>query len=297
MSTDLALHSHGKSRVRLGRTWREGATHHFVEWTVNCMVDSPMEKAFIVGDNTGMTSTDTQRGAVYYVAKKLSERATIEEFAVALGKHFVQTYPLISKAKIYVEQKPWTRVQINGQAHDHGFTMSGTETRTVRVTYEKDGHLEMIAGLRDLQVLKTTQSGYEGYLKDKLTTLPETKDRILATAVTSTWKYTNPETVPYDVAFDTAKQAMIDLFFGPPKGGVYSPAVQYTMHEMGVAVLARVPQIESIFFNCPNLHFIPSNPVTSFFANDVYLATSEPHGNIECVVSRKGAQPQALSKL
>ena len=60
--------------------------------------------------------------------------------------------------------------------------------------------------------------------------------------------------------------------------------------------MPRSAQIESVFLNCPNLHFIPCNPVTSSFKDDVYVATSEPHGNIECVVTRKGAQPH-LSKL
>ena len=44
------------------------------------------------------------------------------------------------------------------------------------------------AGLRELQVLKTTQSGYEGFLHDKYTLLPDVKDRIMATSVTSTWR-------------------------------------------------------------------------------------------------------------
>ena len=42
----------------------------------------------------------------------------------------------------------------------------------------------------------------------------------------------------------------------------------------------------------PNLHFNPCAPVTSTFDNDVYVATSEPHGNIEAVVTRAaGVQP------
>ncbi len=44
--------------------------------------------------------------------------------------------------------------------------------------------------MRELQVLKTTQSGYEGFLRDEYTLLPDVKDRILATSVTSSWKYT-----------------------------------------------------------------------------------------------------------
>ena len=39
-----------------------------------------------------------------------------------------------------------------------------------------------------MQVLKTTQAGYSGFLKDKYTILKDTEERIVATAVTSTWK-------------------------------------------------------------------------------------------------------------
>jgi urate oxidase len=52
-----------------------------------------------------------------------------------------------------------------------------------------------------------------------------------------------------------------------------------------------VPEVDSVFLNMPNLHFLPCTPVTSTFDNDVYVATSEPHGNIEAVVTRKAAQP------
>ena len=48
----------------MGRTWREGDVHHFKEWNVFTMLESPMEKAFLFGDNTGMTATDTQKNTV-----------------------------------------------------------------------------------------------------------------------------------------------------------------------------------------------------------------------------------------
>lgn len=60
----LKDHQHGKSRVRLGRTWREGDVHHFVEWTVRTMLESDMAHAFIEGSNTDMTATDTQKNTV-----------------------------------------------------------------------------------------------------------------------------------------------------------------------------------------------------------------------------------------
>ena len=74
--------------------------------------------------------------------------------------------------------------------------------------------------------------------------LPESSDRILATSITSTWKYSTQPSC-YDAAFNAAKQAIIDLCFGPPQSGVYSPSVQYTVYHMGTAVLERVPQVST----------------------------------------------------
>ncbi len=40
-------------------------------------------------------------------------------------------------------------------------------------------------------VLKTAKSGFEGYIKESLTTLPETKDRLFGTVVRAEWSYTS----------------------------------------------------------------------------------------------------------
>lgn len=54
---------------------------------------------------------------------------------------------------------------MGGIPHNHGYSVAGTETRTVRVEYAKDGTLGVTAGIKDLQVLKTTESGYVGFHK------------------------------------------------------------------------------------------------------------------------------------
>ncbi|KAJ9528692.1 hypothetical protein QJQ45_020612 [Haematococcus lacustris] len=278
MSLELPLHQHGKSRVKVARTWRVGDTHHFVEWQVATMLESAMEPAF----------------------------------------------KEVSKAKIMVEQKPWARVHLHGQPHEHGetavavvgvetgiatchaarllccelaagYSVTGTEVRTCYVTFDRAGQLEVTGGLKDMQVLKTTQSGYEGFLHDEFTGLPDCTDRILATSMTSSWKYSRAPAC-YDAAFDAVKQAVSDGFFGPVRGGVYSPSMQSTLWGMGQLIMARVPEVVSVFFNTPNLHFLPCAPKTSTFKDDVYVATSEPHGDIQCVITR-GATAPHLSKL
>lgn len=262
------------------------------EFTVFVMLESDMEHAFLTESCAGMTPTDTQKNVVYYVAKQMAEPCGPEEFGIAIAKQFVSEYPLVSKAKVTVEMKPWKRIVRPDGAHDHGFIQQGTEIRTGYVEFDRTAGLTVHGGLKELRVLKTTQTGYEGFLHDRFTTLPDVRDRIVATSVTATWRYSSAPPC-FGSAYESIKSAFLDAFYGPAKGGVYSPSVQYTLYQMAKGALEQVPQIDSVFLNMPNLHFMPCAPVTSSFDNDVFVATSEPHGNIEAVVTRKAALPHA----
>ena len=145
--------------------------------------------------------------------------------------------------------------------------------------------------MRGWRVLKTTQSGYEGFLKDPYTALPDTRDRIAATEVHGSWRLAGP--VAFDAAYASAMAALASTFFGPPSSGTYSPSLQYTLARMAEAVLDAVPGADSVHLLLPNLHFIPANPPGGTpFADDVYVATSEPHGTIEATVVRgEGVAP------
>jgi len=288
----LNWHQHGKSKVRLGRTWREGNVHYFCEWRVDTMLESAMEHSFLTGSNRDMTPTDTQKNTVYYIAKKCSKRCSPEEYAITLGQHFVDTYPLVSKAKITVEQSPWKRLVVDEKKHNHGFVKQGSEIRTCYVEvadgYKQNSPPMLVqAGLKDLEVLKTTQSGYTGFLQDKFTLLPNSDDRILATSVTCTWRY---KTLPRNFCntYFQIRKTLLNEFFGNVDTGVYSPAVQTTLYDMCKEVIAKEACVDSIYMYLPNKHFIPCKTVgdAGEFNDDVYYATSEPHGQIEASVTR-----------
>ncbi len=60
----LVKHCHGKSRVRVARVWREaGGVHQLAEWTCEVLLESDMAAAFLRGDNSGMTATDTVKNS------------------------------------------------------------------------------------------------------------------------------------------------------------------------------------------------------------------------------------------
>lgn len=127
VSMNLVKHQHGKARVRIGRTWKEGDKHYFVEWNVQALLKSDMEHAFLSDSNKNMTATDTVKNNVratcsqslclteasstirhatvrsaswhsqcYFIAKQMSLKSTIEEFATTLAEHFCSRYPLVS---------------------------------------------------------------------------------------------------------------------------------------------------------------------------------------------------------
>ncbi|XAR53533.1 Factor independent urate hydroxylase [Bertholletia excelsa] len=289
---------HGKARVRVGRVWRsEDGRHYFVEWSVSVSLLSDCLPAYVRDDNSDIVATDTMKNTVYAKAKECSEQLSIEDFAIELGKHFTSFYRQVTAAIINVVEKPWERICMDGQPHDHGFKL-GSEKHTTEVMVKKSGALRVTSGIEGLAVLKTTKSGFEGFIRDKFTILPETCERILATEVTALWKYSfeSLSSIPtkslyFNERYLAVKKVLVDTFFGPPKDGVYSPSVQSTLYQMAKAVLGRFPDVSSIHLKMPNIHFLPVNlsnkeNIIVKFEDDVYLPTDEPHGSIEARLSR-----------
>ena len=179
-----------------------------------------------------MTATDTCRNNVYHVAKQMTQRCSADQFAVALAEHMVSSYPLVSACETTVEQKPWSRVAVSDGAHKHGFMCTAPATRMAFALARRGAATVAHGGLKDMSVLKTTQSGYSGFLRCPLTALPETSERMLATSITATWRHERaPSTATSDAVYDSVVASFRDAFFGPAATGVFSPAVQTTIHQ------------------------------------------------------------------
>ncbi|KAE8037976.1 hypothetical protein FH972_010524 [Carpinus fangiana] len=104
------------------------------------------------------------------------------------------------------------------------------------------------------------QSGFEGFIRDQYTALPETRERLLATEITAAWRYS------YE-----------SLSSVPQKPHYFTE---------------RFLDISSIQLKMPNIHFLPvnlknkDNQTIVKFADDVFLPTDEPHGSIQASLSR-----------
>jgi urate oxidase len=142
----------------------------------------------------------------------------------------------------------------------------------------------VVSGLRDLVLLKTTDSEFRGFYRDRYTTLAPTTDRVMATSVTAQWWHSDPA-VDWGGAHDAAHAALCDAF-----AGSYSRSLQQTLYEMGGALLDAVPSVAEVRLSLPNRHHlvVDLGPFGLDNPNEVFYASDRPYGLIEGTVRREG---------
>ena len=276
----LLTHRYGKAKVRVLKILREGPVHRIKDIDVATLLEGDFETSYTSGDNTKVVPTDTIKNTINILAKQ-HLGAEIEQFAAAIGDHFLDRYKQVERVNVEIEEHRWQRMQVDGAPHPHSFVSSG-DSRFFAEAFCTRRETALHCGIRDLIILKSTGSGFENYLKDEFTTLPETSDRILATSFTGRWKFDNrPES--YQVANDAILSAMLKVF-----AENYSPSAQTTLFQMGDEALATCPEISQIDLAMPNKHclLIDLSRFGLENRNEVFVPTDEPHGQIEATVTR-----------
>jgi urate oxidase len=275
MPITLATNNYGKSRVRLVKVTRHADRHDLAELTVNVQFEGDFDPVHLSGDNSAVLPTDTMKNTVNALSKAWSGDQ-IEDFARQLTDHFLRDNPQVSRVRIEIAQTGWTRIA------QHAFTRGSEERRTTRVTATRAA-VEIESGIENLIVLKTSGSGFEGYKKDRYTTLKETTDRIFATAIAANWTYRVPE-VAFGPCRRDARAAILKTFIERD-----SPSVQHTAYAMGEAVLQAVEDITEIRLSLPNKHclLIDLAPFGLDNPNEIFVPTDEPHGLIEVSLKKR----------
>jgi urate oxidase len=274
LNSVLAADTYGKSRVRLMKLARRDGRHDLKEVTLQILFQGDFASCYEAGDNSKVLPTDTIKNTVYVLARK-HEIIAIEEFAQSLIEHFLKNNPQVSEVRVEIIEHLWSR--INSTAFTRA---SGTRTSVVTGTRDR---VTIEAGIDDLLLLRSAGSGFEGYIKDQYTTLPETADRIFQTALLATWRYNKPA-LDFNAQWEAIRSAILNTFATHE-----SRSVQHTLHAIGKQVLAAFPEVAEIQLTMPNKHallvdlsrFGLDNP------NEIFLPTDEPSGYIEAKLVRR----------
>jgi urate oxidase len=275
----LGPNRYGKAEVRLVRVARGARPDGgdvLRDWNVSTSLSGDLAAASLHGDNSHVLPTDSQKNKVYALAKELGEAVEPEAFGLELAAFFLSSQQPITRARVSIEEYGWTPIGATG----YSFARSGDLVRTTTVVVDQALGVSVVSGVQDLVLLNTTGSEFWGFPKDPYTTLPEAKDRILATEVSARWRY-RPETVDsghWGSSFAAAKAALLSAF-----SGTYSYSLQQTLYAMGSRVLADVPEACEVRLALPNKHhyLVDLSPFGLENPGEVYQAGDRPYGLIE----------------
>jgi urate oxidase len=272
----LGDNQYGKAEIRLMKVDRDQPRHVIHDLTVSVALAGDMDEVHLVGDNSAVLPTDTQKNTVYAFARQHGVDQ-VEDFAALLARHFVDTQQAVHRATVGIDQHEWERLG------DHSFARLGRETRTTTVTHDDDG-TRVRSGLKDLVLLSSTDSEFRGFAEDRFTSLPETDDRILCTSVDAQWRYIGWP-ADWQASYHAARAALVTAFTD-----TYSRSLQQTLYEMGARVVAT--GVDEVRLRLPNRHHILVDLAPFGLDNpgEVFHVDDRPYGLIEATVLADGAE-------
>jgi len=280
----LGGNRYGKSGIRLVTIDRGVGSHSLTDLTVDVTVEGRFADAYVAGDNSGVLPTDTMRGTVYALAGE-GPVGEPEAFGHRLAGQLLDTMPGATLVRVDLVADPWARIETRGGPHPFAFTGGAGGRRTASVT-RAGTDAWVVAGVTGLVVLKTAGSAFEGFLRDRFTTLEETGDRILATEVAARWRY-GGAVADWSKSFGTARRTLLETFANHDD----SRSLQHTLYVMGEALLEACPEVDEVRMVMPNRHHVPVDlsPYGMRNQGTVFVATDRPFGVIQGEVVRPGA--------
>ncbi|HEV7651455.1 MAG TPA: urate oxidase [Actinophytocola sp.] len=291
MEFRLGDNQYGKAETRLVHVDRGGENggdrHAITDLNVSTALAGDLAATHLTGDNSGVLPTDTQKNTVYAFAR--DGVGEIEDFGLRLARHFVGTTPAITRARVHIQAYRWERLTVAGEPAHHSFARAAG-TRTATVTY--DGTTAwVVSGVEDVTLLNTTGSEFHGFRRDRYTTLPETDDRILATAVSARWRHTGTGS-EWAMSFRHAHAHLLEAF-----ADTHSLSLQQTLHAMGERVLRHRDELVEVRLALPNKHhfLVDLSPFELDNPGEVFFAADRPYGLIEGTVLREGAPEPGLA--
>lgn len=287
MAYVLTDHQYGKAENRMVRFYKDSPRHEIHDLNVSTALRGDFADAYLRGDQSKVLPTDTQKNTAFSYSKEKGI-PSIEEYGLHLARHFVNDIAPVSGARVEIEEFLWERAVVDGAEHDFTWIRHGQEIRTSAVTVDASGEY-IVSGFKDLVILKSTGSEFAGFLVDGYTTLRETHDRVMATALDVKWRYGDigdASGVDFSGIYTSAKAVMVKEF-----ATLQSLALQQTLWHMGTAVMDAHPEIVEIKLKAPNKHHFDYD-IARFGveqSSEVYHADDRPYGLIEATIARDDA--------
>ena len=178
----LGPNQYGKAETRLVLVRRGAPDHELVDLNVSVALAGDLTDTHLTGDNANVLPTDTQKNTVYAFAREHGV-ASLESFGRLLARHFVDSQPAISGARVSIDSYGWRPV---GPTLLRPYGRRGAHGGRDRVRVGRPGSCRACG---TWCCSTRPNSEFHGFVRDRYTTLPDATDRILATAVDASWRH------------------------------------------------------------------------------------------------------------
>ncbi len=257
--------------------------------------------AYTVGDNSLVVATDSMKNIIIKQALAF-DGTTHEGYLSSLAGAFIERYDHLRDIELTIRELPFPAAVI---ASDDGAAFVASQVlfndvpggdhtvarlRVTRTNGKSDAGLAIIeheCGRVDLRLLKVTGSSFTAFVHDEHTTLPDRRDRPLFIHLDVYWTYLDAREVIGDApARYVAGEQVADLCRTVFHAFV-SESIQHLVHQMGLTMLERFPQLQRVRFVARNLTKDPFHISDADPAVKVYSEPFPAVGEITLQMTRK----------
>lgn len=247
--------------------------------------------SYTEGDNSRVVPTATITNFALQKALGFTG-STREQFLHYLGMAYLAQYADMETLRLTVSEIPFHAI---GMTHDGGMTQTASDRllapsfdvySTADLTLNREGVTALVCGLRDIRLIKLTGSAFANFPHDEFTTLPERTDRPLYIFMDMSWRYTDPtDAVAGDTTRYIAARQVYDVAAHVFQEFV-SMSIQHLVHEIGLRLLERFPQMSEVSFNAQNRLWDTAAEHEGNRAK-VFMDPRPPFGNIKLTIRRE----------
>jgi len=293
---------YGKNFIKLAQVERNGALHTIKEYQMELKLSLAGVSEYLSADNSNIICADASKDTIYILANNHGIQSP-EEFSTLVCHHFLSKYSHMTKVCLTMEDFTWNRIAYDVgtdsnerlKLHNHAFIHTPECIRTCEVTMNrKEMAPQVVSGIKNLRLAKTSQTTFAGFHRDEYTTLQNIYEKVLSTNVSCTWKYKDDVTdIDYNRVWSCAKNCIITSWGGDEVEGALSSSIQFTIQSAEKTVLSTVPEISSIEILMPNLLYadfdlkrFPNVPIEKG-NRKLYVPVEKPVGIVFAKMVRK----------
>lgn len=251
--------------------------------------------AYTAGDNSLVVATDSMKNIILRLALDY-DGPTLEGYLGALGRHFIDTYEHVRDVELQVRELPFPAAIVpDGEG---GFTESGvlfdgsghSDRSMARIRMLRTGEDITVTahecGRTGLRLMKVTGSAFTSFVRDEYTTLPDRRDRPLFIHLDVFWTYRDAHDLLGETASRYVPAEQVRDIVGAVFHEFVSESIQHLVHEMGLRLLMRFPQLDAVRFVAENRTRDPYHVSTTDLSVKVYSDPFPAFGEITLRMTR-----------